>query len=481
MLEETATNLDTLFYPKSIAVVGASPRRGYLGRWGGNTFIEGSINLHFPGKIYPVHPKADFILGIRSYRSVREIPGELDLVIFSIPFSAVLSVMEDCVEKGVKFVHLFTAGFSETGREDLADIERKLITLAKKGGIRVIGPNCMGLYCPEGGLAWTNEFPRSPGSIGFVSQSGQLAGHFISEGGSQGLRFSKVVSFGNASDLQAHDYLNYLAQDEKTRIIASYIEGLKDGQAFFKAAKSITRTKPLVVWKGGQTEGGGRATQSHTGSLAGSQKIWEAICKQTGIITVNSMEELISTITAMQRLPLPHGTNVAILGGAGGGSVTMTDAAENEGLRVPHLTEKTIRSLEGFVPVQGNSVKNPLDIMGALFMGGAANFSRLISLLRDDPNIDALIFTQNVDMFFRRLDRSFMDGFIRMTVESMNELKKPLYLVLDKGRSLEGEALRQEAESKYHHANLATFSSFSSAARVLRNMSQYNDFLASHG
>jgi acyl-CoA synthetase (NDP forming) len=400
MFEESAINLDTLFYPKSIAVVGASPRRGYLGRWGGNSFIEGSINLHFPGEIYPVHPKADFILGIRSYRSVREIPGDLDLVIFSIPFSAVLSVMEDCVEKGVKFVHLFTAGFSETGREDLANTERKLIALARKGGIRVIGPNCMGLYCPEGGLAWTNEFPRTPGSIGFVSQSGQLAGHFVSEGGSQGLRFSKVVSFGNASDLQAHDFLTYLAQDEKTKIIGAYIEGLKDGQAFFEAAKIITHTKPLVVWKGGQTEGGGRATQSHTGSLAGSLKIWEAICRQTGLITVNSMEELISTITALQRLPLPNGTNVAILGGAGGGSVTMTDAAEKEGLKVPHLSEETIRSLEEFVPLQGNSVKNPLDIMGALFRGGAENFSKLISLLRDDPNIDALIFTQNVDMFF---------------------------------------------------------------------------------
>ena len=480
MSQKTSLNLNELFYPKSLAVVGASPKRGYLNRWGGNTFIEGAIKLNFPGNIYPINPKADSILGIKAYKSVRDIPGEVDLVIFSIPFTAVLPVMEDCVAKKVKFVHLFTAGFSETGRPELAEIERKLINLAKEGGIRIIGPNCMGLYCPEGGLAWTNEFPRTPGPIGFVSQSGQLAGHFVQEGGDQNLRFSKVVSFGNAADLKAHDFLEYLADDNKTELIGAYIEGLKDGRAFFDVARKITKKKPMVVWKGGQTEGGSRATQSHTGSMAGSMKIWQALCRQAGIISVNSMEELIATIGALQRLPLPRGLNVAILGGAGGGSVTMTDLAEKEGLKVPHLTEKTIKAMEEFVPVQGNSAKNPLDIMGALFSGGVKIFGRLMELLRDDPNIDALIFSQNIDMFFRRLDRSFMDEFIRWTVESMQTLGKPLYLVLEKARSLEGEALRQDVEIRYHRYNMATFSSFTRAARVYSNMKMYRDFLSSH-
>lgn len=480
MSKDTSLNLNDLFYPKSLAVVGASPKRGYLNRWGGNTFIEGAINLNFPGNIYPVNPKAETILGIKTYKSIRDIPGEIDLVIFSIPFSAVLPVMEDCVAKKVKFVHLFTAGFSETGRPELAEIERKLIAMAREGGIRVVGPNCMGLYCPEGGLAWTNEFPRTPGRIGFVSQSGQLAGHFVQEGGDQRLRFSKVVSFGNAADLKAHDFLEYLAEDDKTDIIGAYIEGLKDGRAFFEVAQKITPKKPMVVFKGGQTEGGARATQSHTGSLAGSLGIWQALCRQTGIISVNSLEELIATIGGLQRLPLPTGLNVAILGGAGGGSVTMTDLAEKEGLRVPHLTEKTIRSLEEFVPVQGNSAKNPLDIMGALFGGGEKIFRRLIELLRDDPNIDALIFSQNIDMFFRRIARSFLDDFIRMTVSSMQTLGKPLYLVLGQARSLEGEALRQDVETRYHHYKMATFSSFTMAARVYHNMKIYRDFLSSH-
>jgi acyl-CoA synthetase (NDP forming) len=477
MTQDHSLNLDELFYPKSLAVVGASPKRGYLRRWGGNTFIEGAINLGFPGNIYPVHPKAETILGLKAYKTIREIPGDIDLVIFSIPHTAVLPVMEDCAAKKVKFVHLFTAGFSETGRPELIELENKLVAMAREAGIRIVGPNCMGLYCPEGGLAWTSEFPRTPGPIGFVSQSGQLAGHFVQEGADQGLRFSKVVSFGNAADLKAHDFLDYLADDEKTRIIGAYIEGLKDGRAFFETARKITRKKPLVVWKGGQTEGGARATQSHTASLAGSVQVWEGLCRQTGIISVHSLEELIATISALQWLPLPTGLNVAILGGAGGGSVTMTDLAEKEGLKVPHLTEKTIRAMEEFVPVQGNSVKNPLDIMGALFDGGPKVFTRLIDLLREDPNIDALIFSQNIEMFFRRLDRSFLDDFIRMTVNSMHQLKKPLYLVLGKARSLEGEALRQDVEKRYHLYNMATFSSFTMAARVYYNLKRYRDFL----
>lgn len=248
--------LETLFYPKNIAVVGASPRGGLPGgRWGGNTYIEGSIKQHFKGKIFPIHPTAKSILGFTVYKSVRDIPDEVDLVIFSVNYKVVLEVMSDCAAKNVKYVHLFTAGFSETGREDLARLEKDMIQMARQAGIRVIGPNCMGLYCPEGGLAWTNEFPDRSGPVGLVSQSGQLAGMFISMAEGKGVRFSKVVSYGNAADMQNHEFLEYLAQDDKTKYIATYVEGLKDGRAFFEQAKKISLIKPIVVFKGGVTEG----------------------------------------------------------------------------------------------------------------------------------------------------------------------------------------------------------------------------------
>ncbi|MFC1822628.1 acetate--CoA ligase family protein [Thermodesulfobacteriota bacterium] len=475
MHNKTYPDLDRLFHPRNVAIVGASPRPIGI-QWGGNTYIEGSISLNFKGKLFPVHPKAESILGYKAYRRISDIPEDIDLVIFSVPHSTVLSVMHDCVKKRVKFVHLFTAGFSETGRKKNAAIEAELLKLAREGGIRIVGPNCMGLYCPEGGLSWARELPNKPGAVGFISQSGQLAGHFIGAGSHHGLSFSKVVSFGNGLDLKCHDFLQFLARDEKTKIIGAYLEGLKDGRAFFEAARNIALNKPLVVWKGGQFDGGARAAKSHTGSMAGSLQIFRAACEQLGIIIVNSLEEMVCTVVGLRRLPLPRGKNVAILGGGGGGSVTMTDAAEREGLNVPQLSQKTIRGLQKFVPVQGTSVRNPLDMMLALIE--KKNFMTTIELLRDDPNIDALIFLQPVHWSHQIGGRASLEAFIEITLDGIKTLEKPMFIALEQTQSLDGEAVRLEALEKYNHSGIPTFPSFSVAARVVDNMSQYHALLA---
>jgi len=470
-------DLKPFFYPKAIAVVGASPFSQDF-RWGGKTFIEGLVKQNFLGQVAPVHPKAENVLGLKAYKSVRDIPYDIDLAIFSIPAPRVVEVMEDCVAKGVKFVHIFTAGFSETGLEDRTRLEEEIVEIATKGGVRVIGPNCMGIYNPEAGVAWVKDFPAEVGPVGFVSQSGQLAGHFIESGRQRGIRFSKVISFGNASDLQCHDFLQYLADDDKTEIIGCYIEGLKDGRAFFELAKKITPQKPLVVWKGGRTEGGTRAVSSHTASIAGSVEIWNAVCKQAGIIQVHSIEDLVSTVSALQNLSAPPRPNVAIVGGAGGGSVTMTDAAESEGLSVPHLSDETTRGLGEFVPVHGQSVKNPLDIFSVLI--NPEHFERMIELLRDDPNIDALLYYQRVEWALRR-ENMFLDMIINMTIDGARKLEKPLFLVLADAVSLEGMALRAQAEDKYNSAGIPTFPTFEEAARAIRCMSEYHQYLAARG
>ncbi len=475
MSEHTNAKLDRLFYPKSVAVVGASPYSTDF-RWGGRTFIEGLVKQNYLGKICPVHPKAEYVAGIKAYKSVRDIPYDIDLAIFSIPASAVLEVMQDCIAKGVKFVHIFTAGFSETGLEDRAQLERDIVALARQGGVRVIGPNCMGVYNPDAGVAWVKDFPSTPGSVAFVSQSGQLAGHFIEAGRARGIRCSKVISFGNASDLQCHEFLEYLANDEKTEIIGSYIEGLKDGRAYFEIAKKLTAKKPMVVWKGGLTEGGSRAVSSHTAAVAGSEKLWRALCKQTGIIPVDSIEDLVSTVAAVQNLALPKGPRVAIVGGAGGGSVTMTDAAERAGLKVPHLSEATTKALGEFVPVHGQSVKNPLDIFTVLI--NPEHFEILMGLLRDDPHIDALIYYQRVEWALRR-QNILLDMIIDMTVEGAKKLEKPLFLVLGEPQSLEGMALWQQAQQKYNNAGIPIFPTFDEAARAVRGLSEYNKYLLS--
>ena len=473
------TDLDRLFFPRNFAVIGATTKRVWA--WSsGNSWIAGAFKLGFQGAIHPVHPTAETILGLKVYPSIRDIPGEIDLAIITVPLTVASQVMEDCALKGVPFVHILTAGFSETGRKEYMDIENNIIEIARRGGIRVIGPNCMGIYCPEGGMAWSDRFPSKAGPIGFFSQSGQLAYQIIENTSHQGLYFSKVISFGNGSDLEAHEFLEYLAQDEKTQIIGAYLEGLKDGRAFFEAARKTTLKKPLVIWKGGQTEGGSRATQSHTAAIAGSQQIWNAMCKQAGIIAVHTMEELIFTIKGLQSLPIPKGTNVAVLGGAGGGSVTMTDFAEKEGLKVPHLSEETIRELEQFIQMEGNSAKNPLDILPALIPTGTGKETmlRLAELLRDDTNIDAMIFNVTPDWIYNAYGRTTLNRYLELSVEALKQLEKPLFIALPREDDLKKDALQREVQSWYHEVGVPTFPDFSLAARVMSNMKKYGDYLS---
>ena len=427
------------------------------------------------GAIFPVHPTADTIMGYKSYPSVLDIPEDIDLAIFTIPLAGVIDVLKQCIQKQVKFVHLLTAGFSETGKEEFKGVEEEIVQIARSGGIRLIGPNCMGLYCPEGGLSWNASFPQTPGSIGLFSQSGQLASENILSIKSLRPRFNKAVSFGNASDLKASEFLSYFATDEKTKVIGGYIEGLGDGRAFFEAARRTTRKKPVVIWKGGQTKGGSRATQSHTAAIAGSQAIWDAMCNQTGIITVNTQDEMVNTLQALQMMPLPTGRRVVVLGGAGGGSVTMTDFAEQEGLTVPQLANKTIQQMETFIPVQGSSSKNPLDIMPVLFNKG--NFFRIIKLLREDPNTDALIFNLDPGWIYRWLGRAKMIRFIGYIVEAVSLLKKPLLISLEYRKNPQLAFIREEMLDLFNQAEIATFPGFSMTARILNNLKTYSDYL----
>ncbi|MEW6186265.1 MAG: CoA-binding protein [Thermodesulfobacteriota bacterium] len=472
MSESKEHELDKLFYPRHIAYVGASPKKGK--RWNsGNSYMSGAFNQDFQGDIYPVHPTAKNILGYKVYPTITDIPGEIDLAVFTIPTKAALKVMEECVSKGVKFVHLLTAGFAETGQEELAGIEDRIVETARKGGVRIIGPNCMGVYCPEGGIAWDDQFPAKSGAVGFFSQSGQLASHIIRQGPQRDIYFNKVVSFGNARGVQASEFLEYFAQDSRITMIGAYLEGLRDGRAFFEAAKRITPKKPVVIWKGGQTQGGSRATQSHTAAIAGSQQIWEAMCRQTGIISVHSMQEALSTFAALRMLPLPKGPNVAILGGAGGGSVTMTDMAEKEGLKVPPLSEKSIQILSEFIPPQGNSVKNPLDAS----FEQEDHFFRLARVLRDDPNIDALIYQAQFTWMFQEMGRSGVIKYLQKVIKGKEEMKKPLIVAQQHEGDIGLDVFNQEVAEWFHECHIPTCDSFEIAARVLNNLYEYQQFL----
>jgi len=467
-------NLDLLFSPKSVAVVGATPRRDW-GWSNGNSWIAGSVKQGFSGSIYPVHPKAESIMGYPAYPSIMDIPAEIDLAIFTIPMKSVLAVLKECIQKKVKFVHLLTAGFSETGDPELKKMEDEIVETAKEGGVRLIGPNCMGLYCPAGGLSWSVDFPKSPGSVSFFSQSGQLAYGAVASFRDLKPRFNKVVSFGNACDLQAHDFLTYLAEDDQTKVIGAYLEGLREGRPFFEAARQITRQKPMVVWKGGQTEGGGRAIQSHTAAIAGSQIIWDAVCAQAGIISVDSMEEITHTIEALEMMKLPTGTRTAILGGAGGGSVTMTDISEKEGLSVPSLEPKTLQRLGEFIPVQGSSFKNPLDIVPTLY--SVENIARVMEILRDDQNIDIVLFHISPAWLYNDFGSLFLYQFMEKVLEGGHILQKPLYMSLEKSSSPQISFVHYELIQWLNQRNVAIFPSFILAARTISRLNRYRQYI----
>ena len=468
--------LDYLFKPRNIAVIGATPKKDWL--WSsGNNWINGALKQGFQGPIYPVHPTAEKILGFKAYPSVLNIPDDLDLAIFTVPISAVIHVLKECVEKGVRYVHLLTAGFSETGNAADADIEKQVVDIARENNIRLIGPNCMGVYCPEGGVAWTDEFPTTAGPVGFFSQSGQIAHMVIDSARRLKLGFSKVVSFGNASDLQPNEFLTYLSNDPSTDLIGAYLEGLKNGQAFFEAARETTKKKPVVIWKGGQTRGGARATLSHTSAIAGSDKIWKAFCRQAGIIPADTTEEMVYTLQALKMMPLPAKTNVAILGGAGGGSVTMTDLAEKEGLTVPQLTDDTIAQLGEFIRPEGSSTKNPLDIMH--YLTSEQNLLRVMTLLREDPNIDVLIFDIHPDWIVEDYGEEALAVYLDMVLASEKILKKPMFVVLAREEDMARALVIKKVVDRFRDAGMATFPGFQLVARIIKRLNTYSDYLCS--
>ena len=269
----------------------------------------------------------------------------------------------------------------------------------------------------------------------------------------------------------------------KTEIIGAYLEGLRDGRSFFEAAKETTLIKPLVLWKGGQTQGGSRATLSHTAALSGTQQIWDAMCRQTGIITVHSIDELVFTIKALQTLQKPKGKNVAILGGAGGGSVTMTDHAEKEGLKVPPLMDETIRRMAEFVPMEGNSARNPLDIFPAIMPTNAneGNLLRVMELIRDDRNIDAMIFVIRPGRICDIYGNSALNPYFHLCMEAAKRLEKPLFICLPRESDWQADIRRREAEEWFHNAGMPTFPDFRLASRVMLNMNRYGDYLSVHG
>ena len=377
--------IDEILHARSISVVGATR----TGEWGGGGFVASLLEFGYTGKVYPVNPKYPEIQGLVSYPSLRDIPGPVDYVISSVPAKEVIKLLEDAAYKGVRNVHLFTARLAETGRPDAIALERAILQLAKAAGIRIIGPNCMGVYCPSARIAFHSDFPKEPGPVGLVSQSGMLARELVHAGPRRGIHFSKVISYGNAIDINECDLLEFMIDDPETRVILMYIEGVKQGRRFFEVLKRATAAKPVIILKGGWGEAGARATASHTASLAGGTRVWNTMVEQAGAATADSAEELIDLAAAFTFLPPVAGKRVGVVAVGGGASVLAADQCERARLDVIPLPDGFRAELKRQNISIWDWLSNPADF--SIREDDRLSVGLILEMMAKDPHFDLLI------------------------------------------------------------------------------------------
>jgi len=353
-------NLKAIFHPESVAVIGASRERGKIG----NNVVENLLKGGFNGRIYPVNLSGEEVLGLKSYRNVRDITGKVDLAVIAVPAKITTQVIEDCVSKGVYGAIIISAGFSEIGLEG-KKLEEEVLRIAGRGGVRVIGPNCQGVINMSAKLfAWFGAIPKMRGSVAFITQSGALGGGLISWANEESIGlFNIVVSLGNKCDVDESDLLQYFANEDDVKSIMIYMEGIKNGRKFLETARKVSQIKPIVALKAGRSPVGIKAVASHTGSLTTSDQIFDAAFKQCGIIRAESVEKMIDYSIALSTSSYAYGKNIAIITNAGGPGVIAADLCHEIGLNLNPFSPPVNAKLRELLPPQF-SIGNPVDITG---------------------------------------------------------------------------------------------------------------------
>ena len=483
---DIAALIEAIFHPRSIAVVGASANPNTPGY----DYVSSLQKFGFSGDLYPVNPRAEEILGLPAFPSLRDVPGQVDYVISCIPATAVLELVDDCAAKGARALQLFTARFSETGREEDAELERRLAQRAREAGVRIIGPNCMGLLYPRQGISFRADMPRQPGNVGFLSQSGNLLFELTYLAGPRGLRFSKAVSYGNGLDLSEADFLDYFAQDAESAVVGAYVEGVRDGRRFLAALKRAAARKPVVVLKGGRTAAGGRAAASHTAALAGRHAVWTAAVTQAGAVSVDTVEELIDMLIAFaymrpgSALPGPsvgrpvgpgkQGRRLGMVGAGGGRSVLTADLCEELGLSVLPLPADVERRIAEKAPDLAGWVTNPVD--QSILAGSGVGGTQVLEWMDESPDIDLLL--ANVGEAWA-LGRPNAESLLARIPERFAQVsgstRKPMAVVIFPTDYADERLWRlvSGAREKLVKAEMALFPSVERAVRALARFVQY--------
>jgi acetyl coenzyme A synthetase (ADP forming)-like protein len=381
--------LDAVFRPKSVAVVGASNREGSVG----NAIFKNILLGDYQGTLYPVNPKAPAISGVRAYETIWSLPEAVDLALIIVPATSVPEVLEQCGRKGVRAAVVVSAGFKEVG-PDGAALEQQAIEIARSYDMPLVGPNCLGVINTAADTMLNASFGRAMpkrGNIAFVSQSGALCAGILDYARGRDIGFSKFISVGNKADVTELDLLRYLAEDDSTDVILMYLETLVDGRAFIELAREITgeiaHRKPILAIKSGRTTQGAAAARSHTGALAGSDVVYDAIFAQAGILRVDTVEELFDFAVGFSRQPLPKGNRFAIVTNAGGPGIMATDAAIRHGLELAKLRPETLESLKAKLPPTAN-LFNPVDVIGD---AASDRYEAALEAVLGDSNVDGLV------------------------------------------------------------------------------------------
>lgn len=444
-------SIHRLFFPESIAVIGASPSLGggkmpyfQILQWGG-----------YKGRLYPVNPKYTEINGCRVYPSIDALPEAVDLAIAGVPASMALETVQAAARRGIRFLHFFTSGFSEIGNTGL---EKAMLEAARTGGTRIVGPNCIGIHCTASGISC--DVPKSPfsgvGKVAFLGQSGGMTHNFMRMAHARHLELNKIVSYGNQIDLRVEDYLEYLSEDDTVKVIASYIEDIKDGRRFMEALQRTAARKPVIILKGGITEQGARAAASHTGAMAARQEIWSALMRQHGGIEAVNFEQMVDLTMMAIAERTPAGTRIGFLGAGGGTSVLFTDLSTLAGLTLPELNEQAQKKIASRISNVNTSTTNPVDL--GFYGFDFTIMAHTIEAMAEDENIDVIIPYFSLD-FITSFQKDQIESGPHAIVEAARAVGKPVIPILSQFTEnvLDIEEVRIRMFSIFREAGLAVY------------------------
>ncbi|MDP6778081.1 MAG: acetate--CoA ligase family protein [Candidatus Latescibacteria bacterium] len=466
---EPAVDMGPLFSPRSIGVVGVSPDRSSFAR----EFLESSLQMGYRGKVYPINLKHDGkeVLGWRIYDRIGSVPEDIDYLYVCVPAAAVPGLLEDGKDR-VRFAHVITSGFGEASA-DGKKMEQTILTQARESGIRLIGPNCLGMYSPKAGLTLIEGAPKEAGSIGIISQSGGLTADIIRMGGAAGLRFSQAISIGNSIDLGIEDFLEYMGRDPATKVIGIYAEQARNGQRLSRLLSEICQVKPVVILRGGRSPLGAKAASSHTGALVSDTRLWESMCRQHGAILVKSFSELIYTLLAFQNLDPDADNTLFLFGQSGGTTVLAADDCDENGLAVPQLEEQLEQEILSMGIPPGTSVKNPVDApVGTLAVDSGGLVKEIFSLVSERMQFSYELMHFNVQntLSYTRVGLDIIGNLVDFAVERGGRggpRNRKLALVLKGNREREVEDIAREQSARALEAGVPVFPDLGDALKAL--------------